>query len=215
MKVYIGPYKSWLGPYQLADKILFWKNKDRVFGEENPDADAIDKLGDKLSKIKWLNSFLTWLDSKKKRRIYVKVDSYDCWSAEHTLALVIHPVLLKVKECKHGSPLVDDEDVPEHLSSTVKPRTQEEIDRGHADENHHLRWDWVLDEMIWTFEQYLLEDWEDQYHSGDHDIKIIDGRLELGENDTFKIDYAGLNSHHERMNNGRRLFAKYYESLWT
>ena len=27
MKVYLGPYISWLGPYQLADKIFFWTEK--------------------------------------------------------------------------------------------------------------------------------------------------------------------------------------------
>ena len=26
MKVKIGPYKNWFGPYQLAEKILFWKD---------------------------------------------------------------------------------------------------------------------------------------------------------------------------------------------
>ena len=24
MKVYIGQYKNWIGPYQIADKIFFW-----------------------------------------------------------------------------------------------------------------------------------------------------------------------------------------------
>jgi len=24
MKVYIGPYVDWIGPYQIAEKILFW-----------------------------------------------------------------------------------------------------------------------------------------------------------------------------------------------
>ena len=27
MKVKIGPYKDFFGPYQIAEKILFWKNK--------------------------------------------------------------------------------------------------------------------------------------------------------------------------------------------
>ena len=29
MKVHIGPYKNWFGPYQLAEKLLFWMDKDK------------------------------------------------------------------------------------------------------------------------------------------------------------------------------------------
>jgi len=28
MYVKMGPYPSWFGPFQLAEKILFWKDKD-------------------------------------------------------------------------------------------------------------------------------------------------------------------------------------------
>lgn len=220
MKVYIGPYTSWFGPYQLAQKILFWKDKDKFIpdnmDELHPDTIAIDKLGDRLDKIKWLSKFLRWIDSKKKRRIYIKIDGYDSWSTDHTLAMIIHPLLIKLKDNKYGSPLVDDEDVPEHLKSTsAPPLTQEEKDRGYPDDNHHDRWAWVMDEMIWTFEQYTLEDWEDQYYSGSHDMIINDGHITFGPNDTFKVDHEGLEKHSTRMANGRRLFAKYYESLWT
>ena len=27
MKVYIGPYTNWVGPYQIAEKILFWMDR--------------------------------------------------------------------------------------------------------------------------------------------------------------------------------------------
>jgi len=29
MKVYIGPYKDWFGPYQLAEKLMFWVPKEK------------------------------------------------------------------------------------------------------------------------------------------------------------------------------------------
>ena len=27
MKVYIGPYTKWFGPYQIADAVFFWLDK--------------------------------------------------------------------------------------------------------------------------------------------------------------------------------------------
>jgi hypothetical protein len=38
--------------------------------------------------------------------------------------------------------------------------------------------------------------------------------MEKGPNDTYKADYEGMKKVHDRMNNGFRLFGKYYRSLW-
>ena len=35
-----------------------------------------------------------------------------------------------------------------------------------------------------------------------------------GPNDTYKMDTEGLNKHRARMDNGLRLFGKYYSGLW-
>jgi len=55
----------------------------------------------------------------KQRKISVQIDPWDTWSADHTLALIIAPVLQKMKDDKQGAPHVDDADVPEHLRSTA------------------------------------------------------------------------------------------------
>jgi hypothetical protein len=187
MKVYIGPYIDWIGPIRIAEKILFWKdkyaiNKDNHL-DEHPDSIAIHKLADLIEKIPGLLKFCEWNYRRQKRRVDVHIDGYDVWSMDHTLALIIVPMLKKLKEQKHGCPFVDDEDVPEHLRSTAAtPLTQEEKDTGHTDDLWVQRWDWVLNEMIWTFEQHAADYWESQ--------------------------------NHDRMENGRILFAKYYQSLW-
>lgn len=213
MKVYIGPYVKWFGPYQLAERILFWKDKYK--------GDSVHALGERLESIAPLKNFLNWLYNKKQRKVKVHIDHYDVWSADHTLAMIIHPVLVKLKENKHGSPSVDDEDVPEHLRSTAAPElTEEQKNCGAIDENWHKRWEWVLDEMIWAFGQHAADDWEDQFYSGDVDVKFVkvDGtdlsRMEHGPNHTFKVDTEQKLVYMERMDNGRRLFAKYYKSLW-
>ena len=131
-------------------------------------------------------------------------------------------MLKQLKETKHGSALVDDKDVPVELRSTSAPKPENEWD---TDDFVHLRWAWVLDEMIWAFEQKTI-DWEQQYYSGEHDILWVPSdtldkngkasfmQMKKGPKDTFKIDKDGLTKHQKRMTNGFRLFGKYYEGLW-
>ena len=148
----------------------------------------------------------------KPRKVKVKLHKYDTWNANHTLALVIVPVLKDLRGFKHGSPLIDDEDVPEDIRSTNADPKEHEWD---IDSNHHKRWEWVLNEMIWAFEQHAKPDWEQEFYSGDVDWSLKGNTMVEGPNHTFEVDREGLNKHQERMANGRRLFAKYYDSLWT
>ena len=60
-------------------------------------------------------------DDDLDREIDVTIDNYDLWNLDNTLAYIIHPALVKLKEIKNGAPKVDDEDVPEHLKSTSAP----------------------------------------------------------------------------------------------
>ena len=108
-------------------------------------------------------------------------------------------MLKQLKKDKHGAPLVDDEDVPEELRSTSAPPKENEYD---IDDNHFKRWDWVMDEMIWSFEQMQPDcDWDDQYHSGVSDIifKKIEGsdcsEMVKGPNDTSSFDVEGYKAH--------------------
>lgn len=212
MKIKIGPYKDWIGPYQIAEKILFWKDKY--------DDESVHKFGAWLSgpddKPSLLLRFCEWVDSKRERTIKIRLDNYDTWNMNSTLSLIVVPMLKQLKETKHGAPWTDDEDVPEHLRSTAAPPKENEWD---TDANHFLRWDWIMDEMIWTFEQDN-NDWEEQFYSGKVDYKFepsSNGKFSTmseGPNHTFKIDFEGMDKHRERVTNGRRLFAKYYDGLW-
>lgn len=222
MRVKIGPYISWIGPYQIAEKLLFWKDPNTDAG-----ADVIDAFGKWLAETKsgkdtLLTRFCSWIYDKSNRKIKVRIDEYDCWSADHTLALVISPTLKLFRAQIKSAPSVDDEDVPDDLKSTsAPPLTEEEKNTGHTDENWFKRWDWVVGEMSWSFEQSTRTYWESDFHSGKSDAKFvkIEGsenyEMITGPNDTFKIDIDGMKAHRERMANGRRLFAKYYESLWS
>ena len=217
MKIKIGPYIHWFGPHQIAETILFWKEEDN---------DAIHNFADWLAKNRkgqdsWLSKFCRWIDSKRKRKISIHIDSYDVWSMDHTLAMIIVPMLQKLREKNVGGPWVDDEDVPEDLRTTAAPPlTDEEISLGHTDANWHKRWEWILDEMIWTFQQHCSDDWQEQYYTGKCDFRVDKNedtgffQLYCGPEHTREINKIGIQKHQARMDNGRRLFAKYYQGLW-
>jgi hypothetical protein len=77
-----------------------------------------------------------------------------------------------------------------------------------------FRWHYVIDEMIWAFEQKTL-DWEDQYTTKeDNKVSDYDAMKGVDPEYTYTFDHEGMKTHHERMMNGFRLFGKYYESLW-
>lgn len=145
MKVYIGPYRNWIGPYQIAELFKFVG-----FSKERQ-----DQIGDYLNKT-WVKKFCEWIDSKKQVKRKIRIDNYDIWNMGDTLSYIIHPMLLQLKRSQHGAPFTDDSDVPEglNLRSSEAPPVKE----WEADENIFKRWEWILDEMIWTFEQFTKED---------------------------------------------------------
>lgn len=154
---------------------------------------------------------------KKKRKVKIKIDKFDTWSMDHTLAMIIHPMLKQLKKTKHGAPCVDDDDVPEELKSTTAPPKKNEWD---TDSNHFKRWDYVLDEMIWTFKQ-LKRDNEKNFWIVEPELDLTSYPEDEGK-DIIPIrwkvegemDQEAYEAHWTRIDNGTRLFGKYYRSLW-
>ena len=201
MKVYLSKYRyHWISPYTVLEKIFFWREID--YNEP-----IIDKWSDRLTPIcQGIQKVLDFIHPKIN---YVKIDQWDTWSIDYTLSLIIVPMIKQLKETKHGAPFVDDEDVPEELKSTSAPPKEDDYD---TDENHFKRWDWVLDEMIWAFEQKLNYNSEDKFF--DH-AEWDEKEKDFGKNfHKIKIDQVGLKVHEDRKANGFRLFGKYYSSLW-
>lgn len=220
MKVYIGPYKNWIGPFQIARTILFWMDRED---------DRVYKFGEWLAgkdDHSLLMRVCLWLEKHRQRKIKIKIDHWDTWSMDDTLAHIILPMLKQLQETKHGSPFVDDEDVPEELKSTSAPPKENEWD---TDDNHFKRWDWVLNEMIFAFECKLNDNWDEEFWSGEWGKSEF---VETGEehfneltNKTEKLytmtnsgnrtcDWEARQKVQNRITNGFRLFGKYYENLW-
>lgn len=206
MKVKIGTYRNWIGPYQLAEKLLFWKDKDD---------DLVDKFG------KWLSETIVydvceWIHNKKERTVKIRIDRYDVWNMDHTLSLIVVPMLHQLKKDKQGAPYTDDNDVPEELRSTSAPPPAKEYD---VDRLHFARWDWILDEMIFAFEHVKDTSWEEECWTGEADWTFVEtelgSKMEKGPNHTLTCDMDKLKAINDRVDNGLRLFGKYYRNLWS
>ena len=194
MRVHIGPYRSWIGPYQIADVIFFWVPKYRFDGPLDPkdepwDTRAREKLGDWLNERQWLVDLCNWIDSKKNRKIKIQIDPYDTWSMDHTLAMIIHPMLVQLKNTNHGYFSTDPEDAPGIGVETDDPEEDASF--------NHDRYNFIMDEMIWTFEQLKSD-------GNEFDLFYENGNW----------DFEGRAKYEERIKNGLRLFGKYYRGLW-
>jgi len=123
--------------------------------------------------------------------VQVIIHDYDVWSMDSTLAHIIVPMLKKLKETQHGYP---------------GELTEEE-------------WDEKLDEMIWAFEQKLIN-WEEQYiiQQGEIDWdsteKDEDGNGIIRWSREHIVDREARDAHYNRMTAGFKLFGEWYESLW-
>lgn len=206
MFAYIGKYTSYVGPYQIADSLSFLPIHQR----------DLDNLGDWLNST-WVKDVCEWVESKRKRTIIIKTHHYDSWGADSTIALIALPIIKQLKRTKQGAPLVEDEYVPEHLRSTNAPPKENDWD---TDELWFDRWEWVLNEIIWSLEQ-VNTDWEEQYYSGTIDMEFVPceddsdlSEMVKGPNDTFKVDYEGRQKHQDRISNGLKLFGVFFQNLW-
>ena len=202
MKVKIGPYKTWWGPYQIAQLIPFVSE------------DTHDKVGEFLANT-WLNDICQWYNNLSgNQKIKVRIDKYDTWNMDRTLALITLPMLKQLKETKHGSAMVDDEDLPPHMRHGDP----------YGDDNWvHYRWEWVLKEMIWAFENLTDDSWEDQFVHGtpiyvdtllDDDGNYYQQPQIKQTNPDYWVDREGIKEYNNRISNGFRLFGKYYRGLW-
>lgn len=214
MKVKISNYNSrWISKVHT-------RYMDKKYGrfEWDDNKDWKDRMWERVEDaLQWFynHTINLILDKRSGQKVNVRIDYWDTWSADHTLAYIITPILKKLKDGKQGAPWVDDEDVPEELRSTSSPPKENEYD---LDDNHFKRWDWVLDEMIWAFEQKTRYDgWEGDYYEYEHFDPIKESE-DFGEKIGIRLkweDREGREAHQKRMNNGFRLFGKYYESLWN
>jgi hypothetical protein len=223
MKIYKSCYRNhWISPYTIIEYVFFWtawskcgRNRGIIQDKDYVDHPAwVEQATHYISPI---SCTIRWiLDLIHPQINIVKLDRWDTWSFDHTLADIILPGLKQLKKDKNGAPHTDDEDVPEYLRSYMAQPKENEWD---IDSLHFMRWDWILDEMIWAFEQKVRDDAEGQFfdHSAYDSSKAgNDEWLDDMTNAVSKVKYdkEGHAKWQERKSNGFRLFGRYFENLW-
>ena len=241
MKVYISGYRDhWISPYTMLDYAFFWTDWSKCARDKTVIRSLEEERKHKyIERPEWTERWsdcltpvsraIQWVWDRVHPPIkYVKIDRYDTWSMDHTLADIVLPMLKQLKEKQHGAGFVDDADVPEGigLRSTEAAPKENEYD---TDSNHFARWNWVMDEMIFAFECKVDDSWQDAFREGHIDMLWVpvdaDGnevpkgehkhyQMKHGPNDTYKCDYDGMKKVEDRIQNGFRLFGRYYQNLW-
>ena len=182
----------------MLEKIFFWR-------EIEYDDPLIDKWSNYLLPI---SKAIQWfLDFVRPRVVDVKIDYWDTWSMDATLTPIILPMLKQLRDTKHGSGWIDPKDVPEYMRTSDKIDTHygQECFDFYKEENVyemkydiHDRYEWALNEMIFAFQCLYDEHWDEKYWS----------------DDSKRCDWDALRKHQARIDNGLKLFGKYYQTLW-
>jgi hypothetical protein len=111
----------------------------------------------------------------KCQKIFRGWDDSETWDMRITFSEFILPRLKRFKEVNNGYP-------------------------GFGDADTFEKWDNILDKMIWSFEQILVDE---EYPGDDEDL----------ENDTYP-NMRKLEEHNLKIQEGLDLFAKYFQHLW-
>ena len=122
---------------------------------------------------------------RKNRAFHIHIDDYDVWNLDHTLASIIHPALIRLKETKQGYPqLFEDGMVTPHYWD--KQLHFDFIDEKVEEEYLLNKWNAIMDKMIYSF-----------------GVIMNDGLFDKYDQDEW-----------EKIQEGLDLFAKHYTSLW-
>lgn len=153
------------------EKVFFWKDEDDpliekltdicMYGfkyevpplfQNNRKFITLDELMDSIeysqNKFTKIQKLLHKYNSIDKNIDFVKIQNHDIWNLDTTLATIIYPALVKIKEDSQSIPFVDDEDVPDHLK-TLQEKTEDNYSED--------KWNYVLDKMIFAFNTKNIE----------------------------------------------------------
>lgn len=133
--------------------------------------------------------------SKKDRKVKIKIDNYDLWSLDHTLAMVIYPAVKLIAKHKVGTPMSMFSDrCHELMQMGTQPTAALKREYTKLNKAGHKKWQDTLNEIVWTF----------------HQLAEVE-EFEATEGMTRKQEDA----YHQRIKDGLHLFAEYYRALWT
>ena len=135
--------------------------------------------------------------ARKNRAFHVNIDNHDVWNLDSTLAHIIHPALVRLRErvphFGYPTPYDETEAYPEHYS---QGSFEEILDRDAESKYYEELWMDKLQKMIDAYA--MIIDKDEDYDVIAHHVDYKDARKAWWD----KID-EGLN-----------LFAEHYQGLW-
>jgi hypothetical protein len=153
-------------------------------------------------------------NSRTRRKISVKIHAYDAFSADTTLAIIVAPLVKRVKADNHGVPVCFlPNDYNDHDPASLELASK--------------KWDEILDKIIWAMEQIAncepnspeLTRAKGVTRKEGHKRfwKRLEGELnETPEEEIAWEDYREkTRAYHIRVQEGCELFGKYFQNLWT
>ena len=123
---------------------------------------------------------------RKNKAHHVDIDDHDIWNLDYTLACIIHPALVRLKESQHGYPELWEDGMCYHEYYTRQLHF-DFLDEDVESKYLWQKWQDILDDMIYAMEIIATE-------------KIYDIDLDTYDN--------------ERVDRGLELFGKHFCSLW-
>jgi len=131
MKVHIGPYIKYWNFYSLVERVASAVTKGNINDDK-----LYDFTSNVEDKFPIITKFFEWVDSKRTRKVEIRIDNYDTWNADHTAALILVPLLTEFRKNLHSYPTnIDESDLPEFMLYHDK------LDQ----------WRYILDRMIEAF----------------------------------------------------------------
>ena len=163
----------------------------------------------------------------KERKMEVSIERWDTYSMDHTAALVILPLLLQLRQSKHGVP----NEFIRHIGGDLDNNyCFDFVNDDEKDVFDQLcgKWEETLDKMIWSFQQVVDDSYDSKYHHGR--MKLGWKPIEITHPTTGTVsnayemvdenpgehwyDHVGHELHEDRIQEGLELFGKYYRNLW-
>jgi len=115
--------------------------------------------------------YIPTFEPKNGETEVIQIHDYDTWSMDHTLARIIHPMLIKFKGDLQSYPTtLDQNDIPGWL------QLEEDLSEEAESKMYERQWFWVLNEMIYAFN--LVSNCEDNYPPLEENERMQNG-LEL------------------------------------
>jgi len=164
-----------------------------------------------------------------RKKVDIHIDKYDSWNAAHTMAYVILPILLQLRNTSSSIP-AEFADIKNEDYSGQYTFDFYKADHSAAFDKCIENWNKTLDKMIWSFQQLVVDEYEQLYHHGQPKFSWKDTNqttynpITKKHEETYEMvddnpgehwyDVAGHKLHEQKMKEGFELFGKYFTHLW-